>query len=361
MSLEPVMGRDRTYRFSQPVWAQASSMSVILRRLTDLEEPAHVRAALARALRTNRGPWHAEALGLLRTETDDVVRARLMESLSDAPAEMLSQALSSVSPTRTPRARLGERGRDKLLANYTETAISEERVTLLVTALADEDEAVRAGIVRALSFRADLGLVEKVAARLGDRSPMVRLAAVDAVARLDPSGARARVLDAGLDRMRTRSSRARRRDLERRVRGGAFPRSAHILRGRRTRTLRGSRGAPTRPAQRDRIRPGTGGLCSGLSTRWRGDIHRGAGRAHPRARAEPSHMEDGPAVVCGDARGAVRGLQPRSSRSRMVSSIWAPAARGVCRRSASRGGRAPRVPDAHRPLSGGRRCRARGA
>ena len=201
MSLEPIMGRDRTYRFSQPVWAQASSMSVILRRLTDLEEPAHVRAALARALRTNRGPWHAEALGLLRTETDDVVRARLMESLSDAPVEMLSQALVVGLADADPRVRdWASVGATKLLANHTETAISEELQTLLVTALADEDEAVRAGIVRALSFRADLGLVEKVAARLGDRSPMVRLAAVDAVARLDPSGARARVLDAGLDK-----------------------------------------------------------------------------------------------------------------------------------------------------------------
>ena len=201
MSLEPVMGRDRTYRFSQPVWAQASSMSVILRRLTDLEEPAHVRAALARALRTNRGPWHAEALELLRAEADAVVRARLMESLSDAPVEALPQALVVGLADADPRVRdWASVGASKLLANHPEAAVSDELEALLVQTLADEDQAVRAGIVRAISFRAELGLVEKVSARLGDSSPTVRLAAVDAIARLDPSGARARVLAAGLDK-----------------------------------------------------------------------------------------------------------------------------------------------------------------
>ena len=196
MSLQPVRGRDRNFRFSQPSFAQAAAMPVIFHRLVDLEEPQVNRVALAGALRTNRGPWQELALDLLGTEVDNAVRVGLMRSLASAQPEVLAKAAELGLRDTDARVRdWGAQAAVRLFANYGGEGASETLSLLLVERLKDEDSGVRATSVRALSFTAQAVHMDAMAGLLTDDDPITRLAAVDALVRLDANEAK-RHLDA---------------------------------------------------------------------------------------------------------------------------------------------------------------------
>jgi HEAT repeat protein len=154
---------------------------------------------LAGALKTNRGPWQELALELFSKEADHAVRANLMSSLSMAESEVLAKA-----------ATLGLRDVDagvrdwaahsavRLFANHKGTTASDMLAVLLVERLKDEDAGVRATTVRALSFAENTAYVDEMAALLTDEDPTTRLAAVDALVRLDAEDAKRRIDEANL-------------------------------------------------------------------------------------------------------------------------------------------------------------------
>jgi len=196
MSLQPVRGRDRNFRFSQPAFAQAAAMPVIFHRLVDLEEPQVNRVALAGALRTNRGPWQELALELLGAEADDAVRVGLMRSLASAAPEVLAKAAELGLRDADARVRdWGAQAAVRLFANHGGEGASQALDRLLVERLKDEDAGVRATSVRALSFTAQGVHMDAMAGLLTDDDPITRLAAVDAIVRLDANEAK-RHLDA---------------------------------------------------------------------------------------------------------------------------------------------------------------------
>ena len=201
MSLRPIRGRDRNVRFSQPMWAQAAAMPVIFHRLLDTDETSQVRAALAGALRTNRGPWEAQGLELLAVEEDPRVRAGLMMSLADTNPEYLVPAvLEGLDDADAGVRDWATHGAVRLFANHRGADVPATVRASLLSRLSDDDAIVRAAAARALSFEGTPDNFDAVAGLLVDDEPKVRLAVIDALGRLDGVAARARILNAGLDK-----------------------------------------------------------------------------------------------------------------------------------------------------------------
>lgn len=194
MSLQPIRGRDRNFRFSQPIFAQPAAMPVIFHRLIDLEESQINRVALASALRTNRGPWQELALELLGTEEDASVRMGLMRSLEKSQPDVLSKAIVLGLTDTDARVRdWAAQGAVQLFANHEGAGATEDLKASLVERLGDADAGVRATTVRALSFTGQVAYIDAMAKLLSDDDGLTRLAAIDALVRLDAGEAKRRV------------------------------------------------------------------------------------------------------------------------------------------------------------------------
>ena len=200
LTMQPARGRDRNVRFSQEVWSEPEAAVVLAHRLRDLNTPTEHRAAIASRLRGVQAPWHDMALRMLGTESEPLVRAGLMSSLSRAPEAFLGAAVLAGIQDADPFVRdWATVGAGRLIANHPDAAAREEVLQAMQARVtADGDEHVRAGALRALGMSRDADVAASIVAGLDDRSPMVRLAAVRALHRATPGEARAIVTAAGL-------------------------------------------------------------------------------------------------------------------------------------------------------------------
>lgn len=162
------------------------SAAVILARLLSRSEPVEARIALAEQLPFTRGDWDEGASVLIRLDPDAAVRKALVGTMRFAKAPHASAGLAN--GLRDEEAEV--RAAAARIAGFQPDAATIEGA-MVECLLGDSEWEARAAIAR--SFGA-LGLRSAFSAligALGDRDPRVRIEALRALERIDPTAAAA--------------------------------------------------------------------------------------------------------------------------------------------------------------------------
>ena len=182
-SLEPRQTRAGFLRFTTSVIHDPAVAPVFLARLAEGGEPPAVRAAIVEALPRTGGEYAHAVLDLLSEESDPEVRAALVASLRRAPASAavagLERALHDDDPAiRTIAA--------ETAAMHTE---GHALADALRSTLADDHGPARAAAARALGVFGIVDGSSELAALVEDDVAEVRLEALRALTRVDPTAA----------------------------------------------------------------------------------------------------------------------------------------------------------------------------
>ena len=178
---QPRATRAGHLRFLGPHANQPAAMPVLLDRLANGDEPVAVRAALADVVGRFADGWGDALVELIAEEPASSVRAVLVYGLRNVDADTarvgFSLALLDVSPeVRAEAARLAARRGDGLV-------VAPE----LVGRLKDSEASVRAAAANSLGVLAAVSAASDLLPLLDDASADVRLQALRALSRIEPS------------------------------------------------------------------------------------------------------------------------------------------------------------------------------
>lgn len=184
LALVPTQARSGVLRLVDPALEHPAAAALLLHRLTAATEPAEHRPALAAALARTKGPYLAPLVELLAGEADPEVRAALVRCLrrNEGPQviEALALALADTDP-RVRQAAASEVGR------ATQGAALADPLAQLLT---DADAEVRLSTARSLGYLGATAAMPGLTAALASDDARLRLAALQALDRIDPSYAR---------------------------------------------------------------------------------------------------------------------------------------------------------------------------
>jgi hypothetical protein len=181
LALDPQPARSGVLRLTDPALEQPAAAPLLLHRLLDASEPATHRPALAAALARTQGPYLVALVDLLRSEADAEVRAALVDCLRrHEGTPLVLDALALALADTDARVRLAAVG----AAGRVPEAVA--LAGALGLALADPDPEVRRSAARSLGY---LGASEAKLAlsdALASDDAGLRLAALQALDRIDP-------------------------------------------------------------------------------------------------------------------------------------------------------------------------------
>lgn len=181
-NLTPVRTRKGTPRFIDEALAEPGLAPLLLVRLAESGDPADVRVALVDAARRAEAD-PAVMAGLASVEADPAVRRMLVESLAGAPLPVAADVLVRAASDPDPTVRAG--AARAIGAHPAGASLGAPLLALLD----DADAAVRVEACRASGW---LGVSEAwglLSDRVGDPDPTVRLRAIRALQRIDPTRA----------------------------------------------------------------------------------------------------------------------------------------------------------------------------
>ena len=181
--LQPLRTRAGGLRFTQPAINKAGTADALLDRLATAEEPTAVRVALAEALVRTPDDYGARVAQILKTEKEPAVRVALVRSLqrqlTPAAIEGLANAFQDPDPSvRTAAAKCA--GMHPQGASLAKT---------LVNALDDSSPQVQAQAAWSAGVLQVVAAQPRLASLLADNDPGVRLNALRAMQRIDPTAA----------------------------------------------------------------------------------------------------------------------------------------------------------------------------
>lgn len=182
-TVPPVRTRAGTLRFTDASLLAPDAAPLLLARLVTAEADTAERVALVGAAARSTGSWAPTVAALVPLETDPAVRRMLVEVLAQAPLEVAAPALEAAAgdaaaPVRAAAARAIGGHPDGLALH-----------DLLARLLDDAAPAVRAEAARSAGWLGAATLWGALAARVEDDEAAVRLRAIRALQRLDPTRA----------------------------------------------------------------------------------------------------------------------------------------------------------------------------
>jgi HEAT repeat protein len=181
LAIQPVRARSGVLRLADPALEHPAAAPLLLARLTTGNEPSEVRAALAAALARTEGDFLDAVVELLGTEADPMVRAALVSTLrrAEGPAVIAGLELALVDEDVGVRlAAAIEAGR---------VSQGEQLAEPLTALLDDADTDVRLSAARSLGYLEAGEGKPGLAILLGDDDARLRLAALQALDRIDPT------------------------------------------------------------------------------------------------------------------------------------------------------------------------------
>jgi hypothetical protein len=166
-------------RFTGPSVRDPQAAGVFIDRLTNGDEPAAVRAALAEALPRTGGAFAEAAAALIQTDPDATVRATLVETMKRAEIEhavvVLRHGFSDPDPSvRAAAARVSGMHKDGAL-------LRDE----LSASLADSDVTTRVWAARSIGVLRIKGAEQALVDSLEHANADLRLQALRAILRID--------------------------------------------------------------------------------------------------------------------------------------------------------------------------------
>lgn len=181
LAVQPQRARSGVLRLADPALEHPAAAPLLLQRLTTGEEPPEVRAALAAALARTNGEFVDAVVELLASEPEAGVRAALVSTLRRAKGPAVIAGLELALVDADPSVRLAaaiEAGRVSEGSQLGEP---------LAALLDDADTDVRLSAARSLGYlHADAGK-PGLAIMLAADDARLRLAALQALNRIDPS------------------------------------------------------------------------------------------------------------------------------------------------------------------------------
>ena len=177
---EPVRTRAGTLKFTDPALANPSVAPIFLERL-DGDESSTMRQALVVALPRTGGDWSEGLLERLAIESDPDVRIVMVEVLRQADddsarAGLVLGAQDTSTAVRTATMRT---------AAYVGQRVDLD--SLVLTAMADESSEVRAAAARTGGYLKLTSAWDVLVPQLEDADDEVRLQALRALERIDPT------------------------------------------------------------------------------------------------------------------------------------------------------------------------------
>ena len=187
-AMQPRSTRAGTARFTGPLVRNPIAAAVFLDRLTAGDDvPSEVRAALVEALPRTTGPFGPAVAALLADEGDAQVRVAMVASLRTAEA---SSALAGLELGLADTDALVRITAARTAARRTDGVELEDA---LLAAAADAELEVKEEAMRSLGVLRIEAAKPLIAAELTAADADMRLAAVRALTRIDPSDAASRV------------------------------------------------------------------------------------------------------------------------------------------------------------------------
>ncbi len=189
LSVQPKLARSGVLRLVDPALEHPAAAPLLLHRLESGEGAPELRAAIAGALATTGLDTSTIVLELLGSEPEPLVREGLLWALrrGQGPAVIAGLELALADPDPIVR-RSAAMHASRFTAGSTEgTELADSLATSLIGALDDVDVDVRLTAARSLGALGVEAAKPALTGMLGASEPKLRLAALQALDRIDPS------------------------------------------------------------------------------------------------------------------------------------------------------------------------------